>query len=317
MIYCKICGKSFGNYRGLVNHLRVHKITSKEYYDKFLRKEGEGVCSACGRETSFINLRKGYCKFCSTDCANKRKYFSEEARRKISNANKGKHLSEETRKKMSDAKKGENHPNYGKHPSEETRKKLSNAKKGKHPSEETKKKMSEAHKGEKNHNYGKHRSEETRKKISDAHKGNHLSEETKKKISDAQKGKHHSEETKKKMSDARKGENNPNYKDGVSMKQFEEAYGLTKSEWKKLAQEIRKRDNFTCQLCGKKGATSVHHIIPRRVRIDNSPENLITLCISCHSKVEHLTDKYLAEGKDPREIFMKNGVNNGSSIKEK
>jgi hypothetical protein len=307
MIYCKICGKDFKDYRGIAGHLKLHKITAQEYYDKFLRKEAEGICPICGRETSFRNINKGYCKFCSHKCAKFGKYCSEETRKKISSSLKdkmagkkhplsGRHLSEETKKKISDANKGENNPNYGKHRSEETRKKLSDANKGKRLSEETKKKMSDAHKG-------KHPSEETRKKMSDTKKGKHRSEETRKKISDAQKGKHCSEKTRKKMSDAKSGENHPNYKGGISLKEFKDTHGLEPEEWKKLAQEIRKRDNFTCQFCGKKGATSVHHIIPRRIKIDNSPENLITLCRSCHSKIEHLTDKYLAEGKDPKEIF--------------
>jgi endogenous inhibitor of DNA gyrase (YacG/DUF329 family) len=268
---CEICGKEFKNCKSLARHLRTHKITSKEYYDKFLKKEDEGICPICGKETSFKNIREGYCKFCSKKCA----------------------------------KKGKNNPNYGKHLSEETKKKISDANKGTHRSEETKRKISGAQKG-------KHLSEETKKKISDAEKGRHLSEETKKKISDANKGensfwygKHRSEETKKKISDANKGENHPNYKGGISLKEFKDTHGMEPEEWKKLAQEIRKRDNFTCQLCGKKGATDVHHIFPRRIKIDNSSENLITLCRSCHRKVEHLTDIYLAEGKDPREIFYK------------
>jgi hypothetical protein len=249
---CEICGKEFENYISLSRHLRIHKITSKEYYDRFLKKEDEGICLVCGKETSFKNLREGYCKFCSNRCANL----------KENNPMFGKN--------------GENHPRYGKHHSEETKKKMSDAHKGKYPSEETRKKMSDANKGENNHNYGKHLSEETKRKLSDAHKGKHV------------------------------GEKNPNYKGGISLKEFKDAHGLEPEEWKKLAQEIRKRDNFTCQFCGKKGATDVHHIIPRRIKIDNSPENLITLCKSCHRKVEHLTDKYLSEGKDPKEIFNKN-----------
>jgi 5-methylcytosine-specific restriction endonuclease McrA len=109
----------------------------------------------------------------------------------------------------------------------------------------------------------------------------------------------------RKISDAHKGENNPNYKDGNSLKEFKDTHDMEPEEWKNLAQEIRKRDNFICQYCGKKDATDVHHIIPRRIKIDNSPDNLITLCRSCHIKIERLTDKYLAEGKDPREIFYK------------
>jgi hypothetical protein len=281
MIYCKICGKKCANYRGLVSHLKVHKITSKEYYDKFLRKNGEGICPVCGRETSFVSINIGYHKFCSQKCSHSEKYSPMF----------GKHHTEETKKKMSAARKGEKHPNYGKHCSEKTKQKISQSKKGKmtgeenpfygkHHTEETKKKMSAARKGEKHPMYGKHRSEKVRKKISDANKG--------------------------KLA----GKNHPNYKGGVSTRKFEEAFDMEPEKWKELAQKIRIRDNFTCQYCGKKGATDVHHIIPRRIKIDNSPENLITLCRSCHRKIEYLTDKYLAEGKDPMEIFTKNGVNN-------
>ena len=57
---------------------------------------------------------------------------------------KGRTFSEDTRKKLSEAKKGENHPLYGKHHSDDTRKKMSEAKKGKHHSDETRRKISEA-----------------------------------------------------------------------------------------------------------------------------------------------------------------------------
>ena len=61
---------------------------------------------------------------------------------------KGKQFSEETRKRMSEAQKG-------KPKSAETRKKLSEAQKGKRFSEEHKNKMSEAHKGRHWYNNGK------------------------------------------------------------------------------------------------------------------------------------------------------------------
>ena len=62
---------------------------------------------------------------------NKVRIFSEETRRKMSEAKKGQILSDETRKKMSEAKKNENNPLFGKHHSDETRKKISEAKKSK------------------------------------------------------------------------------------------------------------------------------------------------------------------------------------------
>lgn len=51
------------------------------------------------------------------------KHFSEEHRRKLSEANKGKHLSEEARRNMSEAKKGKKRAPF----SEETRRKMSEA----------------------------------------------------------------------------------------------------------------------------------------------------------------------------------------------
>lgn len=62
----------------------------------------------------------------------KGKKYSEESRRKMSEANKGRIFSEEHRKKLSDALKGRNVWNKGKHNiySEETRKKMSEIHKG-------------------------------------------------------------------------------------------------------------------------------------------------------------------------------------------
>jgi len=52
-----------------------------------------------------------------------------------------------------------------------------------------------------------------------------------------------------------------------------------------LKKRIRKRDNNRCQLCGTiQGRKVVHHIDGQK---DNSsPENLITLCDSCHGRVQ-------------------------------
>ena len=61
--------------------------------------------------------------------------------------NKGKHYSEEAKRKLSEAMKG-------KHRSEETKQKISEAMKGKHHSEEAKRKIGEAMKGENHPLYG-------------------------------------------------------------------------------------------------------------------------------------------------------------------
>jgi predicted Zn-ribbon and HTH transcriptional regulator len=73
---CLICNREFKSVNSLAKHLRnnIHGITIQEYYDKFLKKEGEGVCRMhgvipfCKGMTHFHNFTKGYAIFCSTKC---------------------------------------------------------------------------------------------------------------------------------------------------------------------------------------------------------------------------------------------------------
>jgi DEAD/DEAH box helicase domain-containing protein len=65
------------------------------------------------------------------------------------------------------------------------------------------------------------------------------------------------------------------------------------ANWEKQKRLTRQRDKFRCQLCGmpeKEHAHHVHHKIPFRQfstpEEANKLENLITLCPSCHRKVE-------------------------------
>lgn len=70
---CLICLKQM-KIRGFSNHLKwTHNITSKEYYDEFLKKEDEGFCLQCGNKTKFIKLSKGYYKYCGNECKKKSK----------------------------------------------------------------------------------------------------------------------------------------------------------------------------------------------------------------------------------------------------
>jgi predicted HNH restriction endonuclease len=58
----------------------------------------------------------------------------------------------------------------------------------------------------------------------------------------------------------------------------------------KLREQVLKRDNNTCQLCGDSFLVGlglhVHHIIPRRKGGADCLENLTTLCPTCHRIVE-------------------------------
>lgn len=96
------------------------------------------------------------------------------------------------------------------------------------------------------------------------------------------------------------GKNNHNYIDGRSF----EPYPL---DWNKnFRKQIRERDNYICQICGKNQFNlieklHIHHIDYNKKNLD--PNNLISLCTSCHMKTNHNRDywyaylTYLMEGE--------------------
>lgn len=109
-------------------------------------------------------------------------YYSYESREKLkSNGFKGKKFTDEQRKKLSEAKRGKPANNKGVPLKEETKRKLREANIGKKHSEESKRKMSESRKGLKH-------SEETKMKMSKSAMNHETSEETRNKISRANKG---------------------------------------------------------------------------------------------------------------------------------
>src|SRR5215207_3308546 len=64
-------------------------------------------------------------------------------------------------------------------------------------------------------------------------------------------------------------------------------------EWARIRDRVRARDGYKCQVCGAPESTRqhyVHHKTPFRAFTSmseaNRPENLTTLCASCHHKVE-------------------------------
>jgi hypothetical protein len=78
--------------------------------------------------------------------------------------------------------------------------------------------------------------------------------------------------------------------------------------WERFAATIRERDQV-CRHCGKPPKLprplDVHHIIPWPISHDNSPENLIALCRSCHKKADRQyrqTQQDIADQVRPCEI---------------
>lgn len=141
---------------------------------------------------------------------------------------------------------------------------------GKKHTEKTKERMSINHadvSGENNPNYGKTASEETKLKQSIVAKNRSV--ETINKMSEAKKGKYN-------------GKNNPNYNPNLTDEDRQDRRLI--SGLKRWRCAVYKRDNYTCQICGKDGGFEAHHIngwnlFPeQRLVVSNG----ITLCISCH-----------------------------------
>lgn len=219
----------------------------------------------------------------------------------IGKANKGKKRTEEQRNKMIISQKEIAQKmsliKMGHITTKETRCKISIANKGKKQSKETIEKRVQKVKGKKRKpcseerkikislaNKGKKRTEEQRKNISKTKKGKKLTQEHKDKIGRGNKGKSVSKESRNKMSFSKKGSKNYNWNNGSSF----EPYGLEFNKELKLF--ILERDNYKCQCPNCKiinpKKLHIHHIDYDKT--NNTPENLITLCGSCHTKTNNL-----------------------------
>lgn len=165
---------------------------------------------------------------------------------------------------------------------------------------------------------GKKKSDEHRRKNSESHKGKKQSIETRQKRSDSMKGKgpwnkgkHLSEEHKQKIKQNRpdfSGKNNPMYGKSRELSpvwqggKSEEEYG---SEWtKELKSFIKQRDLNICQTpnCFNNKRLCIHHIDYNKK--NNDPNNLITLCRSCHTKTNYNRNYYQNYYTEIRGIYL-------------
>ena len=123
--------------------------------------------------------------------------------------------------------------------------------------------------------------------------GSH-SEETKSKISQSMEGnrntlgKLYGEETRARDRLAKMGADNPAWQGGISFAPYAPEFNIL------LKQAIFERDEFTCQLCGiqpeDRKELHPHHKDYDKANCD--PDNLITLCHSCHSKTNHHREQW-------------------------
>lgn len=67
---CKICGRVLQ--KKFPMHLEnMHGLTRKQYYDQYLKQDGDGECKNCGESTEFCSKAHGlgYNTFCSRSCS--------------------------------------------------------------------------------------------------------------------------------------------------------------------------------------------------------------------------------------------------------
>ena len=60
---CQICKENFTSFSDISNHILNHNITVKDYYDKFFKKNKEGICKISMSETNFVSLENGYLEY--------------------------------------------------------------------------------------------------------------------------------------------------------------------------------------------------------------------------------------------------------------
>ena len=105
---CAICGIVYKNASALTAHVVIkHKLNSKEYYDKYLKKPGEGICPICGKTTRYTRLSTGYKKFCSIKCSRQSEEVLNNIREGMENSEHWQEVlkSEEYRKNLSEGHK--------------------------------------------------------------------------------------------------------------------------------------------------------------------------------------------------------------------
>jgi hypothetical protein len=71
--------------------------------------------------------------------------------------------------------------------------------------------------------------------------------------------------------------------------------------WQDPREIVLDRDDNQCRFCDASSDLEVHHILPRRYEGPDHPENLVTVCQSCHGELEQLTNTIFGALDDTRD----------------
>ena len=75
----------------------------------------------------------------------------------------------------------------------------------------------------------------------------------------------------------------------------------TSLSWQDAREAVLDRDDNQCRFCDAVSDLEVHHILPRRYEGPDHPENLVTVCQSCHGELEQLTNTIFGALDDTRD----------------
>lgn len=121
-------------------------------------------------------------------------------------------------------------------------------------------------------------------KVSAKLTGRTMSQEWRNKLSLATRNRVVTIETRRKMSVAHTGSRNHSWRGGITADEYPPEFSA------RLKTAIRKRDKCLCQLCSARIRLDVHHIDYDKA--NNSPDNLISLCHTCHMKTNYTRDAW-------------------------
>lgn len=79
---------------------------------------------------------------------------------------------------------------------------------------------------------------------------------------------------------------------------------LDTSRWQTVRAQVRRRDGNRCVICGTTERLSVHHVVKARDGGLDTPDNLVTLCVTHHRQADAARRPRPTPADDPeRGIF--------------
>ena len=86
-LFCHICNQ-YTEYTAMNGYSKAHlknfhNITPQDYYDKYLKKDNDGLCVSCNKATYFLSVVLGYRKYCCNKCAQNDKSVQDKAKQSI------------------------------------------------------------------------------------------------------------------------------------------------------------------------------------------------------------------------------------------